>query len=69
MKGTVDTTIHIRPSLNNIKAAQEAINTMPEGLHTHIIMISMTNFLVLSHDKNHKCFICHQTAEGNLKKE
>ena len=68
-KDRIDTTIHIRPSLGSVQEAQYAAERMPPNQHTHIVMISIQNFLIISHDREHHCFICNQTSSAGVKEK
>ena len=66
MKERVDDTIHIRPSLGSVQEAQYEADNMPFNSRTHIVMISANNFLIISHDKEHQCFICTQAEHAGV---
>lgn len=67
--GRIDTTIHIRPSLDSVQEAQYEIEMMIPIQCTHIVMTSIHNFLVIGHDKEHQCFICNKTGHSGEKEK
>lgn len=69
MKGRIDNTIHIRPSLGSIQEAQYELSRIPLELHSHIVMMTMHKFLIVSHDKDHQCFICQRTEQCGVKEK
>ena len=66
MKDKIDTTIHIRPSLGSVQEAQYEADNMPFDSHTHIVMMTHKNFLIISHSKEHQCFICTQAEHAGV---
>ena len=66
LKERIDDTIHIRPSLDDVEEAMYHTTEHPEH-HSHIVMVSANNFLVIMHHPDHKCFVCIQT--GQVSKE
>ena len=55
--------IHIRP---NLDCVEEAVIVCDENdqYKTHVIMLSMSNYMVLMHDKEYSCFICNQVTKS-----
>jgi hypothetical protein len=57
--------IHIRPSLTTVDEAKDMCDNNPL-MTSHIVMLSMRNFLVIMHNPAHQCFVCreiHQTGD------
>lgn len=55
----VNDCIHIRPNVGSIEEVDVICKSYP-NLRSHVIMLSMSNYLVVMHEKSYKCFICHQ---------
>lgn len=58
----VNDCIHIRPNLKDVDDAVVICNKNKQ-YKTHVVMISMSNYMVLMHDKEHTCFICKQVSK------
>lgn len=64
MKERLDDSIHIRPSLGSVEEAMYNADLHPL-LHSHIVMVTANNFLVIMHHPDHKCFVCEQTGQSD----